>query len=123
MKPIHGTPKPVNVPQDMTDTPPVPCEFSPGDVVTYTNDYGVKFRARVRGFMRELHAYETTCHLLNPDGSESGIETQMHTSPDFIYLEFWCERTKSWRTEGSAWWCAHRPESLRKSAIEYVFTQ
>lgn len=38
------------VPSDMQDTPPVPCDFKPGDAVTFTNDYGVSFPAHVRGF-------------------------------------------------------------------------
>lgn len=49
-KPIHGAPKPVNVPGDMQSTPPVACKFKVGDSVTYTNDYGASFRKVVRGF-------------------------------------------------------------------------
>lgn len=56
-KPIHGAPKPKNVPADMVDTPPIPCPFKVGDEVIYTNDYGVKFRFKVRGFTRELHEW------------------------------------------------------------------
>lgn len=32
---------------DLQNTPPVPCEFKVGDVVTFTNDYGVKFHDKV----------------------------------------------------------------------------
>lgn len=36
---------------DVQDTPPVPCEFNVGDVVTFTNDYGAKFHNKlVTGF-------------------------------------------------------------------------
>jgi hypothetical protein len=68
MKPIHGAPKPKNVPSDMVDVPPVPCDLKVGDVVTYTNDYGAKFTGRkVRGFCREVTSWgafvyiETDC--------------------------------------------------------------
>jgi hypothetical protein len=114
MKPIHGAPKPVNVPADMTDVPPVPCEFRAGDIVTYTNDYGVKFRARVRGFKHKLRSYTDSVGLLNPDGSSAGRINETTIDPKFIYLEFW--RHNEWRTDGSAWWCAHDPEQLRKES-------
>jgi len=110
MKPIHGAPQPKNVPSDMVDVPPIPCEFSVGDVVTYTNDYGVKFRARVRGFKRELRSYvNATVHLY-----EKPTKTTYETivSQDFVYLEFW--RDGDWRTEGSAWWFPHNPNQLQK---------
>lgn len=53
-KPIHGAPKPKDVPTDMTDTPPIPCDFAVGDPVVYTNDYGGKFNLVVRGFTKEI---------------------------------------------------------------------
>lgn len=92
MKPIHGAPQPKNVPSDMVDVPPIPCEFSVGDVVTYTNDYGIKFRARVRGFSRTNE----------PTG--------------FIYLEFWWDWLNAYSTEGSAWWFPHKPDCLKKES-------
>lgn len=49
-KPVHGAPRPRNVPSDMTHSPPVPCSFSVGDSVVYTNDYGVTFAHTIRGF-------------------------------------------------------------------------
>lgn len=49
---ISGAP-----PQDMVATPPAPCEFAPGDFVTYTNDYGAQFDQRVVGFSPEANSY------------------------------------------------------------------
>lgn len=112
MKPIHGAPKPKNVPSDMVDTPPVPCDLKPGDVVIYTNDYGLKFRARVRGFKSKLRSYTDSISLLYPDGSSAGRVDETTIDPNFIYLEFW--KGNEWRTEGSAWWCAHKPDDLQK---------
>jgi plastocyanin len=58
MKPIHGQPKPQNVPSDMTDTPPVPCAFKVGDKVTFTNDNGVAFHNHtIRGFTKEVTSW------------------------------------------------------------------
>lgn len=51
MKPIHGAPVPQNIPSDCQLHPPIPCEFTVGDVVTFTNDYGVTFAGKkVVGF-------------------------------------------------------------------------
>jgi hypothetical protein len=54
-KPIHGAPKPVNVPADMREEAPVPCGLAVGDSVTYTNEYGASFERRVRGFASVPH--------------------------------------------------------------------
>lgn len=112
MKPLHGAPIPKNVPGDMVDIPPVECGLRAGDVVTYTNDYGVKFLARVRGFRRELRTYGHRWTGL-PSGRQY---TETVTDPNFIYLEFWRERLNAWATDGSAWWSPHKPESLRKDS-------
>lgn len=57
-KPIYGAPKPQNVPSDMQDTPPAPCDFKVGDRVTFINDYGVKFPGKtVRGFTKEVTSW------------------------------------------------------------------
>lgn len=114
MKPIHGAPQPKNVPSDMVDEPPIPCEFSVGDVVTYTNDYGVTFKARVRGFKRKMRSYDVTYHLMDGDGPTGELETEHVTSPNFIYLEFWCEWLGAWSTDGTAWWFPNKPEQLKK---------
>ena len=46
---IDGTRYPLA--KDAQLTPPVPCDFAVGDVVTFTNDYGAKFHNRlVTGF-------------------------------------------------------------------------
>ena len=110
MKPIHGAPQPKNMPSDMVDAPPIPCCLRPGDIVTYTNDYGVKFQARVRGFMQRLRTYTVSVGLLNTEGRIVNRMEKTYVSPDFVYLEFW--RNNKWSTEGSAWWCAHRLDQL-----------
>ena len=38
---------------DLLQQPPIPCEFSVGQHVIFTNDYGVEFRARVIGFAED----------------------------------------------------------------------
>ena len=57
IKPIHGTPKPKNSPKDMVATPPVSCNFKVGDKVIFTNEYGVKFFLKVRGFASPVHEH------------------------------------------------------------------
>lgn len=54
-KPVHGAPKPVNVPRDMVSKSPVPCPFAVGDAVVFTNEFGVKFEHTVRGFAATVH--------------------------------------------------------------------
>lgn len=42
---------------DAQKTPPIPCEFAVGDLVTYTNEYGVQFFNRVvTGFSPTVEA-------------------------------------------------------------------
>lgn len=86
-KPVHGAPKSKDVPTDMQDTPPIPCAFKVGDPVVYTNDNGVSFVKRVRGFAGEIKEFDhgRFIYTISPDG----------------------------RTEGSAWWFAVHPDSLR----------
>lgn len=84
-KPIHGAPKPKDVPADMQETPPLPFPFKVGDEVTYTNGNGLSAKARIRGFAKEQTSY----------GS-------------FVYLEHWSGT--GWRL--GAWWFAERPESV-----------
>ena len=41
--------------KDALSTPPLPCEFNIGDMVTFTNDNGVQFHGRVvAGFSPEV---------------------------------------------------------------------
>jgi hypothetical protein len=54
-KPIHGAPKPINVPADMQAVSPAPCAFKTGDAVVYTNEYGASFDRIVRGFAATPH--------------------------------------------------------------------
>lgn len=48
----------------LVDTPPVPCDFRVGDIVTYTNDQGVAFKGRrITGFARDNSFYGRFVHL------------------------------------------------------------
>ena len=85
-KPTHGAPRPQNVPSDMVDTPPIPCDFKVGDAVIYTNDYGVQFDQVVRGFAAEPHGPK---------------DCPYPVAPRFIY------------THKGAWWFPVSAESLR----------
>lgn len=45
-------------------TPPVPCPFSVGDTVTFTNEFGVVFEGRkVIGFSEDTKFYGRFIHL------------------------------------------------------------
>lgn len=40
--------------EELTQTPPKGCPFKSGDIVTFTNDYGVKFKdQKIIGFAKE----------------------------------------------------------------------
>lgn len=84
-KPVHGAPRPRNVPTDMVPTSPLPCDFSVGDEVVFTNDNGVEFNLVVRGFASEPHVVPGV-----PD-----------VPPRFVYVF------------EDAWWFPVRAESLR----------
>jgi hypothetical protein len=88
-KPIHGAPKPQNVPADMRDTPPAPCAFHVGQVVRYTNSNGATGIARVRGFVADPTAR----------GAYPGAVYLEHQGPD------------GWRL--GAWWFPETLESIR----------
>lgn len=53
-KRTHGEPVPFHVLHDLSDVPPVPCEFKVGDRVIFTNDAGLKFAEAVRAFSKEI---------------------------------------------------------------------
>ena len=50
MKPVHGAPRPTNVPKDMQEHPPIACQFKVGDSVFFKNDNGVTFSRKVLGY-------------------------------------------------------------------------
>lgn len=39
------------IPFDAVDTSPIPCDFKINEQVVFTNDNGVKFNMRIRGFL------------------------------------------------------------------------
>ncbi len=46
------------VPKDAVQVPPVPCDFQVGDLVTFTNEYGVSFTGlTVVGFTPEIDSH------------------------------------------------------------------
>ncbi len=48
--------------------PPSPCSFKVGDRVTFTNEFGVSFRAmRVIGFANDDSFYGRFIHIVGPD--------------------------------------------------------
>ena len=51
---------------ELSQTPPVPCDFKVGDVVTFTNEFGVEFEDRtVMGFASNAKFYGRFIHLSN----------------------------------------------------------
>lgn len=64
-KPIHGEPKPTNVPADMQASAPESCSFKVGDSVVFTNEYGASFERIVRGFSKTLHSGGRFVYLNN----------------------------------------------------------
>lgn len=76
-KPIHGAPVDPYAALGALPLPPIPCacDFKPGDVVTYTNDYGVKFGPhKVLGFTGPDH-------MLFKWGKFIYIDTDCYWSP------------------------------------------
>ena len=52
----------------LSETPPEPCEFKVGDIVTFTNCYGVSFPGRkIIGFAKKGESWRKDCfvHLNN----------------------------------------------------------
>jgi hypothetical protein len=84
-KPIHGAPVPLWQQRGLQPVPPVECGLKVGDVVTFTNDAGLKFPGkRVVGFGA------TVDHLHNPPGMLG----------HFVYID------------SSSWWFPHRVDEL-----------
>lgn len=49
---------------ELTDAPPLPCHLKVGDVVTYTNEFGVHFEGKkVIGFSKEPTSWGAFVHL------------------------------------------------------------
>ncbi|MDK7586257.1 hypothetical protein QP575_10520 [Alcaligenes faecalis subsp. phenolicus] len=52
----------------LRQTPPVPCEFSVGDTVTFTNEFGVSFDGmRIIGFADDDSFYGKFIHITGPE--------------------------------------------------------
>ena len=52
---------------ELSQTPPVPCDFKVGDVVTFTNEFGVEFEDRtVMGFASNAKFHGRFIHLGPP---------------------------------------------------------
>lgn len=89
-KPTHGEPVPLWQARGLQPVPPVECGLKVGDVVTYTNDAGLKFPGkRVVGFGATVDGMPPT--QSHPRAGLCGR---------FVYLD----------TE--AHWFPHRPDEL-----------
>ena len=63
-KRIHGEAGLIDVPDDAQNEPPVPCDLAVGDVVTYTNDYGVSFKGKIiTGFSPVVESWKGCVYL------------------------------------------------------------
>lgn len=50
--------------RELVDRPPLPCALKVGDVVTFTNEFGVSFEGRkVIGFSKEVFNGDRFVHL------------------------------------------------------------
>jgi hypothetical protein len=81
---IHGEPVPLWARLKLQELSPVPCAFHVGDIVCFTNEYGLQFDCDVIGF--------------SEDSSFQGR---------FIHLA-----RRGYDVNGSAWWFPHRPDEL-----------
>ena len=72
-KRIHGEKIPLWQKLGMCEFPPVPCEFSIGDNVVATNDYGAKWNMVVIGF-KENDSFYGRFIYLNPSGCDVECE-------------------------------------------------
>ena len=63
-KPIHGEPRPLHEIYGLESSAPVPCDIKIGDIVKYTNDYGVTFpEETVIGFSKKTQSWGGFIHL------------------------------------------------------------
>lgn len=84
MKPIHGEAVPLWQQRGLEPVPPVPCPFKMGDLVTFTNDAGLKFPGkRVVGFGATADAMPPTKNHPTPGmvGSFIYLDTDAHWFP------------------------------------------
>ena len=50
--------------ENLTDKPPIPCDFKIGDIVTFTNEFGVSFsNKKIIGFSPEVTSTGRFIHL------------------------------------------------------------
>jgi hypothetical protein len=57
-------------PHQYTTTPPEGCPFKPGDVVTYTNEFGIIFKGqKIYGFALEKDWLHGTDYILTEGGA------------------------------------------------------
>lgn len=83
----------------LTEHPNEPCDFKVGDVVTFTNDYGVVFEGNiVIGF-----SYDVDLNRHIPNGSPKRI---VHTIS---------------KNHNEAYWFPKRTTSLKSEGIRYFF--
>lgn len=75
-KPIHGEPEKLWKKLGLQEKCPIECDFNIGDLVIFTNDYGVKFDAEVIGFSSDddwfSKKYGKYIHIGPPGGDVNG---------------------------------------------------
>jgi len=67
-KQIHGEAIPFHVVHELSDSPPIPCEFKIGDKVIFTNDAGLKWTQTVRAFAKKVTSWGAFVYVF-PDNS------------------------------------------------------
>lgn len=72
IKRIHGVPIPLWEKLGLKELPPAQCEFSVGDRVIFTNEYGLKFDMDVAGFSKDDSFYGKFIHLVSHGSDGSG---------------------------------------------------
>lgn len=72
----------------MLKEPPIPCDLKVGDIVTYTNEFGVSFNGMI---------------IIGFSADEHFLPRKM-----FIHTDF-CEKAES---SGAAWWFPKKRECL-----------
>lgn len=85
-KRVHGAPIPFWEKLGLREHPPVPCEFTLGERVVFTNEYGLSFDCQIIGFADEVEDF----------------------NGGFIHLI----RHGKTSENGSAWWFPHAPSEL-----------
>lgn len=78
---------------DALESPPVPCEFCVGDIVTFTNDYGISFPDRIiTGFSPSVEGgrfiyYDSESWWFPVSAESLTKQTQLNVERDINHIE------------------------------------